>query len=94
MTRYPHAEMDRQRKQREAEERAQRKQQSAETQKNRAAAKALLSALFEDDRFTALAQRCGSTPAQLRKDIKSRAHWQPHLIIKLAQDWGVEGAAG
>jgi hypothetical protein len=61
---------------------ANRKAASMVIAEQRVTAKALVSKA-SDERVLQLAIRCNVTPATLRKQLKSDAHWQPELIIKL-----------
>lgn len=89
MTRYPHAEMDRMKRQQEAEKREAEAQRSREWRENQAKAKALLPALFEHERFPILVAKCSATPAKMRTELKSLAHWQPKKVLGLAEQWGI-----
>ncbi|MET0438265.1 MAG: hypothetical protein ABW043_12315 [Devosia sp.] len=62
--------------------RADRREQSASTAKLRIQAKQLV-ADVSDERIGELATKCQVTPADIRKQIKSDAHWQPGLVILL-----------
>lgn len=71
-------------------EQADRKARAKELRENRIKAKALLPAMFEHERFAGLVHKCDVTPARMRSELKSRAHWNPTVIFKLAAEWGMQ----
>lgn len=61
---------------------ATRKAKAAEQADLRVAAKALLAAITPE-RLAHLADHCKTTVPAVRKHLKSEAHWNPELVIKL-----------
>ena len=76
------AQIDRYKADQAREAKASAKERAAQLKADRKIAKALLSTA-DADRIASMAARFGLTPAKMRAHLKSEAHWQPALIIKL-----------
>lgn len=76
------AQIDRYKRDHAREVAAKSKALAAQEKADREQAKGLL-ADASDDRVRALAARCGISVAAMKKQLKSEAHWNPRLIIKL-----------
>lgn len=75
------AQLDRYKADQEAQRRALAKARTKELIALRARAKAIVAAMSKE-RIAELAAKCHTTPADVRKVMKSNAHWQPEWVIK------------
>ena len=68
-----------------ADQKRAEKERQREREAERKALKPLALSLLESaspGRIAALAAKCGMTPAAVRKELKSKCHWQPQFIVR------------
>lgn len=75
------AQIDRHKATKERDEAAVRKAVSKRIAEERVQAKRIVAAMTPE-RIAELAAKCNTTAAEVRRAMKSNAHWIPHVVIK------------